>query len=440
MLKNAHHSFWLLVFLSSLFIVKACKEEIVPQEYAPTDAHDAYIWGLEKAGLDKSVLARNWIEASQSALSNPLEIETPYEEEFYVADEEVIGSGYLFFVRRGQRVDIQAQIQASDSIQIFMDVFRVDSSRQPMLNKVASSYQNKISFEPRTDANYVFRFQNELLSSGRFSIDIAVSPSMAFPVKGGDRRDIGSFFGDPRDGGRRKHHGVDIFARRHTPILAPVPGRIRWTGERGLGGRVVWMRDEQRQQTIYFAHLEDILTTAGERVQIGDTIGTVGNTGNARTTPPHLHFGIYKDGPVDPYHFIVPDKRKVPRIRGDQDLLNTIVRCKSPVKAHGPRGEELLNKDQIMKIAGRTGSFFRVLLPDNTAYFVEHQLVEPVEESLFERKIEPGIHVRANPSEEAITVDAVDETQEVKILGLSNEFAFVLLANGTRGWIPRVVI
>ncbi len=70
-------------------------------------------------------------------------------------------------------------------------------------------------------------------------------------------------------------------------------GRIGFTGEKGLGGKQVWLRDTKRGQSLYYAHLDSIAKTSGS-VKTGDTLGFVGNTGNARTTPPHLHFGIYK--------------------------------------------------------------------------------------------------------------------------------------------------
>jgi Membrane proteins related to metalloendopeptidases len=49
---------------------------------------------------------------------------------------------------------------------------------------------------------------------------------------------------------------------------------------------------------------------SGAHVETGDILGFVGNTGNARTTPPHLHFGIYTgSGPVNPAPFLGPPPR-----------------------------------------------------------------------------------------------------------------------------------
>jgi murein DD-endopeptidase MepM/ murein hydrolase activator NlpD len=55
--------------------------------------------------------------------------------------------------------------------------------------------------------------------------------------------------------------------------------------------------------THYYAHLDQFAGAGrGDRVQVGTVLGTVGNTGNARTTPPHLHYGIYTDsGAINPY-------------------------------------------------------------------------------------------------------------------------------------------
>jgi murein DD-endopeptidase MepM/ murein hydrolase activator NlpD len=99
---------------------------------------------------------------------------------------------------------------------------------------------------------------------------------------------------------------VDIFAPRDTPVLAAAPGIVSSVATTRRGGHVVWIWDGARRQSHYYAHLARQAVGPGERVQAGDVIGYVGNTGNARTTPPHLHFGIYAagDGPIDPLPFV----------------------------------------------------------------------------------------------------------------------------------------
>ena len=95
-----------------------------------------------------------------------------------------------------------------------------------------------------------------------------------------------TWFG-PRAGGR-KHRGVDMFAPEGTPVVAPVAGRVLH-GENPLGGLVfrLWGDDE----TFYYGSHLATLGRSGW-VEAGATIGTVGKTGNASTTPPHLHLQI----------------------------------------------------------------------------------------------------------------------------------------------------
>jgi hypothetical protein len=93
--------------------------------------------------------------------------------------------------------------------------------------------------------------------------------------------------------------------RAATPALAAADGVVRGVGVTSLGGKVVWLRDEDGH-ALYYAHLDRQYVTEGQQVRTGDTLGFIGNTGNARTTPPHLHFGIYArgEGPVDPWYFV----------------------------------------------------------------------------------------------------------------------------------------
>lgn len=93
----------------------------------------------------------------------------------------------------------------------------------------------------------------------------------------------------PRSGGRL-HKGVDMFARRGTPVVAPVAGVAEQSNNRlgGLGFRL-WGDDGN---FYYGAHLNSFGPIWG-RVEGGTVLGYVGTTGNARVTPPHLHFEIH---------------------------------------------------------------------------------------------------------------------------------------------------
>jgi murein DD-endopeptidase MepM/ murein hydrolase activator NlpD len=113
------------------------------------------------------------------------------------------------------------------------------------------------------------------------------------PVLGGTRASIGSMWGDVRDNGKRKHEGMDIFAPLGTPVVAPVEGIITKVGWNPLGGKVIRLTSQRTQHTYYFAHLAGFNVCQGDVVAQGDILGTIGNTGNARFTSPHLHFGIY---------------------------------------------------------------------------------------------------------------------------------------------------
>lgn len=105
----------------------------------------------------------------------------------------------------------------------------------------------------------------------------------------------------PRPGGRR-HEGIDIFAPRGTAVRSTTEGVIAQIGSNRLGGLVVWVVGPGRQSH-YYAHLArtaDIYR--GQRIEAGTVLGYVGNTGNARGTSPHLHYGIYtSSGAVNPF-------------------------------------------------------------------------------------------------------------------------------------------
>lgn len=90
------------------------------------------------------------------------------------------------------------------------------------------------------------------------------------------------------------HEGTDIFAESGTPIVASGPGHVAALNQTPVGGIVAWVVGDDGN-TFYYAHLlayADGLQ-AGQRVDAGTVIGYVGNSGNAITTSPHLHFEIH---------------------------------------------------------------------------------------------------------------------------------------------------
>ncbi|WP_282294914.1 M23 family metallopeptidase [Stenotrophomonas sp. PS02289] len=147
-------------------------------------------------------------------------------------------------------------------------------------------------------------WNSEWLKAPRAMWELSRMPpptALPVPVEGVAARRIADTFGAPR-GRDRTHAGVDIFAKRGTPIRSAAPGVVVAVRDRGLGGRQVWVVGPARER-YYYAHLEDWRAglQEGEVVAEGDLLGYVGTTGNAAGTPPHLHWGIYgADGAYDP--------------------------------------------------------------------------------------------------------------------------------------------
>jgi murein DD-endopeptidase MepM/ murein hydrolase activator NlpD len=122
------------------------------------------------------------------------------------------------------------------------------------------------------------------------------------PVQGVQARRIADTWGGPRNGGRR-HQGTDIFATRGTAVTSATRGIVVRIGDFGIGGRHVWVLGPGGERH-YYAHLQGWAPGlhSYQVVRAGDVLGFVGDSGNARGTPPHLHYGIYgATGAVNPH-------------------------------------------------------------------------------------------------------------------------------------------
>lgn len=136
------------------------------------------------------------------------------------------------------------------------------------------------------------------------SLITSVSRTLAFPVAG-SRSKIKDVWGASRGGGLRKHKGIDIHARKGTPIVAVCDGVIVERDRTLVGGKTLWLQSAEHGWKAYYAHLDKQLVKEGQHVRKGQVIGTLGNTGNARSTPSHLHYGISgRKGWVNPLPYV----------------------------------------------------------------------------------------------------------------------------------------
>jgi murein DD-endopeptidase MepM/ murein hydrolase activator NlpD len=154
------------------------------------------------------------------------------------------------------------------------------------------------------------------------------------------------------------HHGEDIFAPLGAPILAVADGTVFSVGWNDIGGYRFWLEDREGSQ-FYYAHLSAFspLAVNGRKVKAGDVIGFVGNTGDAQSTPYHLHFEFHPvellpmgyDGVVNPNPFLRSCKRREEvRFAATRGWAPPV-----PITATAPRpGAFLLGSSDISRASG----------------------------------------------------------------------------------------
>jgi peptidoglycan LD-endopeptidase LytH len=140
-------------------------------------------------------------------------------------------------------------------------------------------------------AAFVFWLFHDTISMMRLVFQQA--PEMLrVPVVGISPSQLHDTWGARRSGGRH-HQGIDIFAPKGTPVISTTPGIVQRIGQNRLGGNCVWILGPSGQ-VHYYAHLDHFADLQpNQKIETGDVIGYVGNSGNARTTPSHLHYCIY---------------------------------------------------------------------------------------------------------------------------------------------------
>lgn len=97
------------------------------------------------------------------------------------------------------------------------------------------------------------------------------------------------------------HMGIDIFAEHGQAVISATHGVVLWTGDWGRGGQVAFVLGP-KWRLHYYAHMSQITIKPGAWLSQGDSIGSVGDTGNAAGKPPHLHYSIITPIPY-PWHW-----------------------------------------------------------------------------------------------------------------------------------------
>lgn len=168
------------------------------------------------------------------------------------------------------------------------------------------------SAEIRIDLGALIRRANLLASSFQEAADtlayhtarLAATPSI-MPTQGWLSSAFSSMRAHPILHYARPHEGIDVTAPMGSPIEAPAAGLVVDAGwESGYGNTVTI--DHRFGIVTKFAHASKLLVKTGQRVQRGQRIALVGNSGLA--TGPHLHYEVHVKGrPVDPLKYVLPD-------------------------------------------------------------------------------------------------------------------------------------
>jgi murein DD-endopeptidase MepM/ murein hydrolase activator NlpD len=373
-LKN----FFTLILLGIL--ISSCKEEIqkAADVFVQPTAREAYERNFSK----NDSLLLQWKNAFENSKRDSIQITLPYSESGIFSEENFNVYSYNIQLKEGERIIVEVEKQ-TDSALVFVDLFQVktDSLKSFKLLKSSEDKKSFLSQEIETSGFYKVVVQPQMKLQFPFVLKIYTEPLYVFPVSGGGNKNIQGFWADPRDTGSRSHEGVDIFADRGTPVIAITDGIIESAGERGLGGKQIWLRDELFGKRIYYAHLDKIAVSEGEKVRIGDTLGFVGNTGNAKDLPPHLHFGIYKSkGAVNPLSFI--KKTEIQTSEMPSSLTKAITLKNNAEVRKGPASVfkqfGSLKKNDTLIVLGKNQKWFHIQTADSLKGYVNETVIKPL--------------------------------------------------------------
>lgn len=423
-----------------LIVFGSCKTS-GPGIFGKKSPHEYYADRLTKAGLNSTALGNLWFQSAEQSISSPLTIRIPYKETGYFSAERPSAAGFRFDAKRGQKLTVSVQRNPSSNFTLYIDLWTAAENQRKHI-AAADTLRYSIQHEVNEDASFILRIQPELLSSGEYTLSITAGPSLAYPIKAPGKNHIKSFWGAERDGGIRKHEGIDLFAAFGSPVVAAANGRVTRVGETAIGGKVVWLQPDNKNYTLYYAHLDTQLVREGDKVVAGDTLGLMGNTGNARSTSPHLHFGIYTfGGAVDPFPFVNPEDTLSENIISPTGLIGKLARNGSANAAlyiqPYTNAAQLtqIPGNTILRIEAATASWFKVSLPDSRQGYIKNAAVTTAEKPVQKLTAKAFLPVRDRPDSSAAKKTSIPPGETVDILGRFDDYYLIATDNEVTGWI-----
>lgn len=440
--KQTNYTLLLFVFIA-LYLTGCGSRETLRGVFKNETPYERYASSLQSAKLHESALGQDWTTAGQTALQNPTPVMLPFKETGYLPADKPRALGYTVQAQRGQRIVVQLEVKSRQGMQVFMELFEIGSNGAARHLTFADSAALALSFEAEDNLAYLIRVQPELLRGGSYTITMQAGPTLAFPIPGKTSRNISSAWGDPRDAGARRHEGIDIFAPRGTPVVASTDGVVSRVGETTRGGKVVWISDRNRGQNLYYAHLDQQLVTTGQRVAAGDTLGLVGNTGNAKGTAPHLHFGIYRygRGATNPYPYVHQNTSPIPPVKVDATHIGNWVRVKA--KNANLRVQPTtkaavyaaLSRHTPLRVTGAADNWYRVQLPDQREAYVMSTLVEGIAKPIAVKKLKEERPLLDDAHLDAGELDSLPAGAAIPVVAVNGAFELVRQSDGQLGWI-----
>lgn len=426
--------------LSAVILVSACSNPLLKPD-APL--REQYIQQLQQNPTIALPLADAWQHEGRRAMAQQLPIALPYRERQQLDPMSTQASVFRFSMQADHRLEIRIDRPATTIGGLIIDLMHDDGTSTRRIAALSPDEHHAI-VRIKAPGQYRLRSQSVHGSAGPITLTLSRQLPLQFPVQTARRDAVQSLFGAERDAGRRSHHGIDIFAERHTPVLAASSGTISRVGETPRGGLHIW-QSAPGTGRLYYAHLESAVVVAGDTVERGQIIGTVGNSGNAITTRPHLHFGVYAgwSGPVDPLPLVgrfdlnssirssrlddPPGPMNARWLRVDADRLNL---RSGPNRRASRTG--VLERGQLVQVRANLNDWLRVVSSDGQAGYVSRNFLgAPQSRAL---TLDSSLDLFASPNDHAALIGRLDAGTLVADRGQFNRHQWIETADGFRGW------